>query len=234
MNKKINEKLNKKQLFICDICGKELYTNKGAFANHKKSHDHNWLQQKAIKISKSKKAFYQDKERSKYAREKSREYMKKNNPMFRKEVIDKMVQSRKKYFESLSDEEYNKIVQNFINAPKKGNAVNHKGKYTPTKIEQMIIDFNIPNLIYNGNKKNGITIRFKNKNYKRSLTPDFISKDGTKIVEVFGVYWHPKEDEEKYIKACEENGYKILIIWEDELYDNPEYQKERILKFLES
>lgn len=225
-------KNNKKEEFTCPICNEKFITNKGAFENHIKNHDMNFKQAKSEKISKNKKEFYADEERCKYAKEVTGQKMKENNPMYNPEVIDKMVQSRQEYFKNLSDIEYNNMVMNFINAPKKGNAVKHSGKYTPTRPEQMVIDFNIQGLIYNGNKKDSTTLRFAKKEHKSSSTPDFIYEGTNKLIEVFGTYWHPKEDEEKYTKAYEENGYKVLIIWEDKLYDNPELEKQRILKFL--
>lgn len=229
-----DKSMNKKKNFKCEICGEVLFTNKGAFESHVKNHDIEFREQKGKKISKAKIEFYADEDRSNFAREYMRNYMKENNPMYNEETINKMVESRKEYFENMTDEEYSQLVQNFINAPKKGNAVNHSGKYTPTKIEQIIIDLNIPGLIYNGNTKNAKTIRFKNKNYKHSLTPDFIYEyDDKKVIETFGVYWHPKEDEELYVNSCNENDYNILILWEDEIYTNINQVKERIEEFLE-
>lgn len=225
--------INTKREFDCPICNIKFYGNKGGFINHVKSHDEKFVKSKGEKISKAKKEFYQDEEKSKLARELMSNKMKIDNPMYNKSTVDKMVSSRKKYFSNLSNEQYSQLVMNFINAPKKGNAVKHSEKYTPTKIEQMIIDLKIPGLIYNGNSKKSKTIRFKNKNYKHSVTPDFIYEyDDKKFIEVFGVYWHPKSDEELYVKSYIENNYNVLIIWEDDLYNNIEKEKNRIIKFL--
>lgn len=221
---------NKKENHQCHICNKLLFCSKATFNNHIKCHDENYIKTKNKSISEAKKEFYADEERSHYARNFMSDLMKQNNPMFDKDIVDKMVQSRQEYFDSLSEEEYGKLVRNFIDAPKKGNAVSHNGKYTPTKPEQVIIDMNIEGLEYNGNLKKSKSIRFKNKNFKRSATPDFIYKDGKRFIEVFGVYWHPKEDEEKYINAYCENGYEVLVIWENE---DLEMQKQKIIKFLE-
>lgn len=225
-------KVNKKEKFKCKICGKEFITNKGAFENHLKNHDSEWKISRGKNISNGKIEFYSNTERSKYAREYMSGFMKENNPMYDKKNIDKMALSRRKYIDNLSDDEYSKMVINYINAPKKGNSVNHNGKYTPTKIEQMIIDLNIENLLYNGNKKDSKTIRFKNKNYRSSITPDFILENTNKVIETFGVYWHPKEDEELYKNAYNENGYEVLILWEDELYNNFNNCKNKIFEFI--
>lgn len=225
--------MNKKKEFDCPVCKVKFVGNDGSFAVHVKSHDEEFDKAKREAISKAKTEFYADAERSRYARENSRQLMLENNPMFNRENVEKMTEARREYIDNLSDEEYSAMIQNFINAPKKGNAVSHSGKFTPTKIEQMIIDLNIPGLIYNGNKEGAKTIRFENNNYKHSLTPDFIYEyDERKVIETFGVYWHPKEDEELYVKACEENDYNILILWEDEIYKNIEQIQQKIIEFL--
>lgn len=224
--------MNKNKKYECSICNEILFCNKGAFENHIKNHDVEWKEKKASKISESWNELMNDEERSQKLSEFRSDYMKENNPMFEPKNVEKMTNSINKRIENMSEEEYSKLVLNFINAPKKGNAVDHAGKYTPTKIEQMIMDFNIEGLIYNGNKEDSQTIRFKNVNYKHSLTPDFIFKDTNKFIEAFGVYWHPKEDEEMYTNACKENGYEVLVIWEDKLHENPNKEKQRILNFL--
>lgn len=226
---KMNEKIN----FKCDICGITMFCNKGTYNAHLNSHNEKWKEKRAKSISDGKKEFYNDIERSKNAREFMSNFMKNNNPMKNKENIDKMVKSRKKYFENLTDEEYSKMVINFINAPKKSKNMIEEDIYKPSYIEQMIIDLKIPDLIYNGNKKDSKTIRFKNTNYKKTSTPDFLVKNTNKIIEVFGVYWHPIEHEEIYKKAYEENGYEVLILWEDELNLNFEECKNKIKNFLE-
>lgn len=60
--------------------------------------------------------------------------------------------------------------------------------------------------------------------------PDFISRDGSKIIEVFGEPWHdpnhtskmrvkPGRTEKDRIKFFNERGYKCLILWHKELSD---------------
>lgn len=225
--------VNKKKNYECKICGEIFYTNKGAFENHVKNHDEAFKSNKSERIKVGWNRLMNDKQKSKDLSEFRSRYMKDNNPMYKQENIEKMKESQREYLDNLTEEEYSKVVENFINAPKKGNAIEHSGKYTPTKIEQMVIDLNIEGLEYNGNKKNSRTIRFKNKNFKHSLTPDFIYKDNKKLIETFGIYWHAKEDEEIYKNACRENGYEVLILWEDELYSNFENCKVKIYEFLQ-
>lgn len=61
--------------------------------------------------------------------------------------------------------------------------------------------------------------------------PDFINKKDKKIIEVFGDYWHKKEDEYIRYKHFKNNGYKILVIWEHEIYKNFENVKRRFYKY---
>ena len=51
--------------------------------------------------------------------------------------------------------------------------------------------------------------------------PDFVNKDNNKIIEMFGDYWHNREDnkirDKKRMKMYKKHGYKTLIIWQHEL-----------------
>ncbi len=62
-------------------------------------------------------------------------------------------------------------------------------------------------------------IWFRGKNH--SFNPDFLSKNPKHIIEVFGDYWHNREDSKKRdkerLKTYSKYGYKTLIIWEHEL-----------------
>lgn len=54
------------------------------------------------------------------------------------------------------------------------------------------------------------------------FVPDFINCNGQKkIIELYGDYWHNREDtkirDKKRIKTYTKYGYKTLIIWEHEL-----------------
>jgi len=55
------------------------------------------------------------------------------------------------------------------------------------------------------------------------FNPDFIDLKNKKIIELFGDYWHNREDykirDKKRIKTYKKYGYKTLIIWEHELKD---------------
>jgi len=76
------------------------------------------------------------------------------------------------------------------------------------KIMQIIEDYDLP-FNYNGNNGNIIVA---------GKCPDFVSKDDSKcIIEVFGNYWHEGELESYKTNLYEKEGYKTLILWEDEI-----------------
>ena len=155
------------------------------------------------------------------------EFMKCNNPMNKQEVIDKMVRSRKEYFDNMTDAEYSDFVRNFINA----SPTSFK---EPTHPERVIMSLNIPNLEYNGSVNNSKTYRFKKDNsLKNSVTPDFIYYDPVtgveKFVECFGEYWHKKDEDVALETAYRNNGYEALVLWE---YEPLEQQIDKLEKFL--
>lgn len=66
----------------------------------------------------------------------------------------------------------------------------------------------------------------------KGFNPDFLSLNPKHIIEVFGDYWHNRENikkrDENRIKAYSSMGYKTLILWEHELND-----KEKIIEKIE-
>lgn len=66
------------------------------------------------------------------------------------------------------------------------------------------------------------------------FNPDFVNKDNNKIIEMYGDYWHNREDAKKRDKgrlhAYTRNNYETLIIWEHELKNLNEVKK-RIEEF---
>lgn len=52
--------------------------------------------------------------------------------------------------------------------------------------------------------------------------PDFINVNGKKqVIEYFGVYWHPLFDGAERTEHYKQYGFSALIIWENELEDEP-------------
>jgi len=126
------------------------------------------------------------------------------NPEHRRNIREK---NKKKF----SDDEY-----------KEKWLKNVRSKITkPNKPEKLMIDLiqknNLP-FNYVGNGK----IWFRG--YGTMFNPDFLSKNPKHIIEVFGDYWHNREDLKKRDKlrlaTYARYGYKTLVIWEHELMKN--------------
>lgn len=59
--------------------------------------------------------------------------------------------------------------------------------------------------------------------------PDFVNAKKRVVVELFGRYWHQDQDKDlKRIRAYKEAGYKVVIVWDDNLYKDPDRQVVRI------
>ena len=75
---------------------------------------------------------------------------------------------------------------------------------------------------------------------KTSYNPDFIHNDKTqrKIIEIFGDYWHNKEDhkerDKERIKIYKEKGFDVLIVWENQIKKDEGEVVMRINNFLEN
>lgn len=67
--------------------------------------------------------------------------------------------------------------------------------------------------------------------YIEKFNPDFVHKGKKMIVELFGRYWHEKDKRsriEKKLRAFMNAGYQWLIVWDDDLLDDPNRQVKRI------
>lgn len=71
------------------------------------------------------------------------------------------------------------------------------------------------------------------KTFIAGFVPDFIDFKNKKIIELFGDYWHNREDSKKRdkrrLKSYAKYGYKTLIVWEHEL-ENIDKLTEKLLK----
>lgn len=99
----------------------------------------------------------------------------------------------------------------------------------PTKLEQKLIEWFPNDLTYVGDRKHWVTFNGKHKN------PDFICTNNKHaIIEVFGDYWHTKEEIEIYIKGYESIGKQCLILWQSEIDMFPEVTKIKIKEFIDA
>jgi len=162
-------------------------------------------------------------------RKKLSDRMKKNNPSFNLDVVEKMKQSLRKTFNEKSEKEKQKIRQNWINAPKKA-----KGKvWTPTIFERKLIDLQIPDLAYTGDGKFWLNIGTKN-NKPWNKNPDFKVRRQRKVIEVGDIhYWHTLDEIKKTIEAYKSKNFDCLYLtnddFNDELWDQTQ---NKIHKFI--
>jgi hypothetical protein len=110
--------------------------------------------------------------------------------------------SSKKYLQSLTQEKYEKRIKTMALAR----------HIRPNKPEQFVNNL-LQEMFPNNYKYVGdfsFVIGGKN--------PDFMNCNGQKkLIEFFGVHWHPAEDEEIRINHFKQYGFDTLIIWEKEL-----------------
>lgn len=102
-------------------------------------------------------------------------------------------------------------------------------KLRPNNLEISIM--NILNKLYPN--------RFEYSEFVEGLFPDFIDKKNKIIIEIFGEYWHKNKKsikwyhiESKRKEYFESKGYRILILWENEIKKDLEKIKEKIRKFI--
>lgn len=85
-------------------------------------------------------------------------------------------------------------------------------KRRPTKPEKEVMDLiEKLNLSYEYTGDGKVIIERYN--------PDFVDKENKRIIEVFGDYWHSKEDEIKRREIYNKYGYSLMVIWQSELED---------------
>jgi len=94
---------------------------------------------------------------------------------------------------------------------------NNSPNYPETLLQRILNDLFADEYIFVGNGQEVID----------GKCPDFINKDKTKIIELFGDYWHseevqglPEEEhEEERLNFFQSRGYDALVIWEHEVYE---------------
>jgi very-short-patch-repair endonuclease len=106
---------------------------------------------------------------------------------------------------------------------------------SPNKLEQIINSLTPEIVEFVGNRKWWRTLKIKDENGNeiiRHKNPDFIVKGHHKVIEIFGDYWHRGDTPEKWHEAWEKIGYKLLIIWEHDIYENIENTLNNINNFI--
>jgi G:T-mismatch repair DNA endonuclease (very short patch repair protein) len=121
-----------------------------------------------------------------------------------------------------------KLWQNEEYAKRMFKALGIRPNNPETILSNLIKENNLPfNYVGDG------AVWFRGENH--SFNPDFLSKNPKHIIELFGDYWHNREDSKKRdterLKTYYHYGYKTLIIWEHEL-KNPNQVIEKIKIFV--
>jgi hypothetical protein len=137
---------------------------------------------------------------------------------------------RKKIKETMNTKEYKEkatIITSEIWKRKEFRIKQTKANNThPNKLEKRLIDL-LQQLYPNEWKFVGnweVVIARKN--------PDFINVNGQKkIIDLFGNYWHTKEEENKRKEIFASFGYKTCVIWENE-FSNLETLKNKLNLFV--
>ena len=57
----------------------------------------------------------------------------------------------------------------------------------------------------------------------KGMTPDFVDREGRRVLEYFGIFWHHPDDEAYYVEAYASAGWECRVVWESDL---PQFIKE--------
>lgn len=97
----------------------------------------------------------------------------------------------------------------------------------PNKLEKFFDDMTPPNIRYIGN---GTWWRLL-PNGKRK-NPDFKVTGENKVIEVYGDYWHRNDDPQELIDLYKQIGIDCLVIWENEIYNQPQLVLGKVNDFI--
>ena len=93
-------------------------------------------------------------------------------------------------------------------------------------LERFFDEITPKNIKYVGDRK----LWIKTKKGKRN--PDFIIEGQKIVIELYGDYWHKGENPKNKIKEYNDVGYKCLILWESEVYNETPKMMKKVKKFL--
>ena len=97
----------------------------------------------------------------------------------------------------------------------------------PNNLEKFFDKLTPKSIKYTGNRRFWITTK------RGARNPDFKVKGQNKIIEVFGDYWHKREDPNITIKEYAEVGWECIVFWENQIYSKTKKVLGEILKFIE-
>jgi len=96
----------------------------------------------------------------------------------------------------------------------------------PNNLEKFFNDLTPDCIRYTGNGTYFIRCKIK------THVPDFKIKGQKKIIELFGNYWHKDKELNALVKEYNEVGWRCLIFWENEIYNEPERILKKTLEFI--
>jgi len=124
---------------------------------------------------------------------------------------DKLSKSLRKYWDGLSDSEKDAVIEKRLE-PR-----------SPNKPEKLLMRYL---------KRFGFRYVGNGAFWVNRFNPDFVNTNKKIIVELFGVYWHAKDNprDKKRIQAYKDAGYKVIVIWDTKLLKNTKEQVARVEK----
>jgi len=99
--------------------------------------------------------------------------------------------------------------------------VNHKKTKPEQKIVDLLKSMSLKDWKFTGDGTKSVEGKF----------PDFSNGDH-KIIEVFGDYWHTKEEEIERIKYFNDKGYDCLVLWESQIDKDIDAVKNTVNEFV--
>lgn len=105
----------------------------------------------------------------------------------------------------------------------------------PNKPESLLDQLTGSKIRYVGNGSwwRKICLRLPNGEYiEKNKNPDFKVTGENKVIEIWGSYWHRGEIPEDLIMAYKGADLDALIIWDEELYEDPEAVLDRVAAFV--
>lgn len=102
--------------------------------------------------------------------------------------------------------------------------LNLKPNKLEKKLNEIIQDIIPGEFEFNGDYRLGVIVD--------RMIPDFVNVNGKKkVIDLFGDYWHEKQEEQERIDRMKKKGWECLVIWEHEL-KNIENVKNKIKTYL--
>lgn len=104
-----------------------------------------------------------------------------------------------------------------------------KSLKSPNKLENLFDEHTPYSIKFTGDGK--VWITFTDGKLKN---PDFVVDGTTKVIEIFGDYWHKDEDTSILVEQYREVGYECLVLWESEIKSDLIGTLLKVIRFIET